>query len=185
MSNLKLKQNEIFILKAQGIDEDNLNDREITPETYEYAPFNSYEKAIEDIKKSCYLLLKYNSFDELCVWYVLEKWVLSDCGIYEKVIDYYITLKGDIWFYRFDYAYRMKYKKNPDKSTMLEKLDVCSDSENLNIPVPFKVGDILTIDCRPFAELRRVLIIGVGDNRDCCSLQGLYIEFCVLHQQAL
>lgn len=59
---------------------------------------------------------------------------------------------------------------------MIKKLDVCSDSEDLNIPMPFKVGDILTIDCRPFAALRKVLVIEIGDNRDCCSLQGLYID---------
>ena len=101
---------------------------------------------------------------------------MAESGIYEKIIDYYITLKGDIWFYKFDYDYKKKYEKNPNTEQKIEKLNVCSNSEDLNIPTPFKVGDILTIDCRPFAELRKVLVIEIGDNRDCCCLQGLYID---------
>lgn len=176
LCQLELKENEIFILKGQGIDKEDLNDKEISPKTYECFPYNNYEKVIEYIKESCCQLFEYNTFEELCDWFVLEKWTLSETGIYEKIINYYISLKGDIWFYKFDYDYKKKYKKNPNKSQVLKKLDVCSDSEDLNIPTPFKVGDILTIDCRPFAELRKVLVVESGDNRDCCSLQGLYID---------
>ena len=176
LSHLKLKDNEIFILKANGIDDENLKNEKITYSVYEHSPFNCYDKAITYIKESCCQLFEYNTFEELCDWFVLEKWTLSESGFYEKIINYYITLKGDIWFYKFDYDYKKKYEKNPDKSLLLEKLDVCSHSGDLNLPTPFKVGDILTIDCRPFAELRKVLVVEIGDNRDCCCLQGLYID---------
>ncbi len=176
LSQLELKESEIYILKGQGIDADNLNDSEISPKIYECFPFNNSEKVIEYIKESCCQLFEYNTFEELCDWFVLEKWTLSELGIYEKIIDYYISLKGDIWFYKFDYDYKKKYKKNPNKSQVIKKLDVCSHNEDLNLPTSFKVGDILTIDCRPFAELRKVLVVEIGDNRDCCCLQGLYID---------
>lgn len=176
LNHLVLNGNDIFILKGKGIDEEDLNDNKISPKIYECFPYINCEKVIEYIKESCCQLFEYNTFEELCDWFVLEKWTLSETGIYEKIIDYYISLKGDIWFYRFDYDYKKEHEKNPHNSQMLEKLDVCSNSEDLNLPTPFKVGDILTIDCRPFAELRKVLVIEIGDNRNCCSLQGLYID---------
>ena len=45
---------------------------------------------------------------------------------------------------------------------------------DVNLPVPFHAGDIVTIDCRPFAPVSHAVILEVGDNRDCCCLQALY-----------
>lgn len=42
-----------------------------------------------------------------------------------------------------------------------------------DFPIPFKVGDIVTLDCRPFAPIKRVLLLEV-DNTDCCGLRMLY-----------
>jgi hypothetical protein len=42
----------------------------------------------------------------------------------------------------------------------------------VNLPVPFHAGDIVTIDCRPFAPVVHAVILTVGDNRDCCCLQS-------------
>lgn len=52
-------------------------------------------------------------------------------------------------------------------------IDYCGSG--LNLPVPFQPGDIVTADCLPYAHYRRVLILEVGDNRDCCSLWALSI----------
>ena len=45
---------------------------------------------------------------------------------------------------------------------------------DVNLPVPFHAGDIVTIDCRPFAPVSHAVILEVGDNCDCCCLQALY-----------
>lgn len=47
LSHLKLKDNEIFILKANGIDDENLKNEKITYSVYEHSPFNCYDKAIK------------------------------------------------------------------------------------------------------------------------------------------
>ena len=47
---------------------------------------------------------------------------------------------------------------------------------DLDLPTPFRVGDIVTIDCRPIQPIRHVLILEVGDHRDCCLPQGLYVR---------
>lgn len=52
--------------------------------------------------------------------------------------------------------------------------DGCQPTEDVNLPVPFNVGDVLLIDGRPFNKRTYVLVLEVGDNVDCCSLQGLY-----------
>jgi len=50
------------------------------------------------------------------------------------------------------------------------------DSGDLNLPVPFNAGDILQIDGSPFTEGKPVLVLFVGDNRDCCCVQVLYVS---------
>lgn len=49
-----------------------------------------------------------------------------------------------------------------------------STDRDLNLPVPFHSGDIVTIDCRPFTPVSHAVILEVGDNYDCCCLQALY-----------
>lgn len=44
----------------------------------------------------------------------------------------------------------------------------------LNVPTPFKVGDVVMFDGYPFAQKRFSLILSTGDNQDCCSLWNLY-----------
>ena len=56
-----------------------------------------------------------------------------------------------------------------------ERLDF-SGYEDLNLPVPFHAGDMVTFDCRPFGPVSHGVILEVGDNRDCCCLQALYRE---------
>lgn len=47
---------------------------------------------------------------------------------------------------------------------------------DLYLPIPFHAGDIVTIDCRPFAPLSHAVILRIGDNFDCCSVWAMYRE---------
>lgn len=47
---------------------------------------------------------------------------------------------------------------------------------DLYLPIPFHAGDIVTIDCRPFAPVSHAIILRVGDNFDCCSVWAMYRE---------
>lgn len=51
-----------------------------------------------------------------------------------------------------------------------------SGSSNLNLSVPFKSGDIVTLDCRPFADPGHLLILNAEDNWDCCGLRGAFAD---------
>lgn len=45
----------------------------------------------------------------------------------------------------------------------------------LELPIPFKVADIVTLNCLPFAPVKQVLLTEV-DNRDCCGVQMLFLD---------
>jgi len=47
---------------------------------------------------------------------------------------------------------------------------------DLNLQVPFRAGDILTVDCRPYAPVSHIAVLGIADNCDCCCFQALYRE---------
>jgi hypothetical protein len=44
---------------------------------------------------------------------------------------------------------------------------------HINLPVPFKPGDIVEVDGFPYGPKYRMVIVEIGDNEDCCCLQGL------------
>lgn len=49
-------------------------------------------------------------------------------------------------------------------------------SSNLNLSVPFKSGDIVTLDCSPFADPCHLLILNVEDQWSCCGLRGAFVD---------
>lgn len=49
-------------------------------------------------------------------------------------------------------------------------------SSNLNLSVPFMSGDIVTLDCSPFADPCHMLILSAENNWDCCGLRGAFSD---------
>ena len=45
--------------------------------------------------------------------------------------------------------------------------------DSLNLPIPFGVGDIVTLNCAPFAPVKHALLIYV-DNVDCCGVRMIH-----------
>lgn len=45
-----------------------------------------------------------------------------------------------------------------------------------NLPIPFKPGDIVTLDCRPYLPKRLAVVLEIGNNRNFNSRQCLYIN---------
>lgn len=43
---------------------------------------------------------------------------------------------------------------------------------DLNIDIPFRPGDIVTVDCRPFAKDKHIVLLEVG--WDCCGVQAMH-----------
>ena len=93
-------------------------------------------------------------------WFEVEKWLPDGTGKLKNDLDY--TIFGtEVCYVVYNNSHRWDGPGfSPDR--------------DLNLPVPFHSGDIVTIDCRPSAPVSHAVILDVGDNRDCCCLQALY-----------
>jgi hypothetical protein len=148
IESLTLKPDELFCLCGYC----NENDERVQ---FESMPVHDYKKA-----------LSYVSQDDLAdnVWYVLEKWKLDDELNYGQTLSYIIIGNEICYFYHLFFDNKGKAE------------NFCASSVNLNLPVPFAVGDIIKVDCTPFAPVQNILITEIGDNKDCCCVQGTSID---------
>lgn len=96
-------------------------------------------------------------------WYEIEKWD----GFADEKCKYTLSRKGVIWNYD-------NYSDELLDAIVKHRFGVCN--KDLNLPVPFSVGDVITVDCRPSALVSHAVLLNVGDNRDCCCVQGLYVK---------
>ena len=98
--------------------------------------------------------------EDALYWYRLEKYAPNKDIELDWRYYYTIAPNGEIW-------YTHDLGKDEDRTF--------DDSQDLNLPVPFEVGDIITIDCRPFAPVKHGVILEKGDNWGCCSVQCAWI----------
>lgn len=158
IDELNLKPNEVFYLIDNWYDEDIYDENGCGN-----APFLSLEKVIEHIREE---------IDECgeeygdC-WYTLEKWVLDENSNYICTYKYILIEDKVCFFVRKEF---LKYGLTRVHDYRFFQ------STNLNLPVPFKAGDIVSIDCRPFAPVQQVKITETGDNHDRSSLQAEFYD---------
>ena len=140
-------------------------------ERFECAPFRSYRAVQKYLNET---------FDEggiENIWYTLEKWLPENeetLGLTE-VCEFAFIGKEPCFYKNLRYFYDEKFRKI-NRRQLLPKNDftLFSSGNNLNLPTPFRAGDILHVDCRPFAPKT---IVTVTDNRsefDCCNPQCEY-----------
>jgi len=173
---LATSENEFFIVSDQYFDREDTYDTEVFTRIYMTHPFKCFENAKEYFTP-CYIRKDAQlSEHELNSMYVLEKWCFTKNGDAVKLIDYYISRHGDMLFYSLHYDTIPENLMTKDIMFLGENENTCSGSQDLNLPIPFRVGDIITVDCTPFARKRDALILEIGDNMSCCSVQCLYVD---------
>ena len=96
-------------------------------------------------------------------WFEVTKWVKNKQGKYVSACLYV-------------FAHNELIGVEIDDDFMHEHVSYYGTDE-LNLPVPFKSGDIVEVDGYPYTPKKRLLIMEVGDNWDCCCLQGLFQEY--------
>lgn len=99
-------------------------------------------------------------FEELLTWFYVEKWTPDGNGRLKNNYSYEV-IGGKVCYCCCE------------ELSVHERLNLGGYTDP-NLPVPFHAGDIVTVDCRPFAPVRHVVILEIGDNCDCCCLQALY-----------
>lgn len=152
LREMQAKPGEFFYLKCCQYSDESFFHKEKGLE-----PYLSWEHIFERIRE----YRGYLADDEKeLTWFEVEKW--SPDGAGELKNDYDYTVFGtEVCYVAYNDSPRWDW---PGFST----------DRDLNLPVPFQAGDIVTIDCRPSAPVSHAVILEVGDNRDCCCLQALY-----------
>lgn len=121
-------------------------------------PFFSYEKLITYIRKD-YAEWEETEIEKFRPWYVIEKYKEMEEG---KLVQThtYVVFKGEIMYFE---------EEGSDMGS-----DVLWGRGDLNVPVSFQPGDIIRVDGKPTCEEKIAVVLRVGDNLDCCSLEALY-----------
>lgn len=112
---------------------------------------------------------------DYATWYEFEVWKRNadsgkrsfSCGAYR-----YILIGPNICYIKPSHHLKMGVAERKELYTW----ETINGSINLNLPIPFEAGDMVTVDCRPFAPVQNMLIVGVGDNNDCCAVRGAFAD---------
>ena len=97
-------------------------------------------------------------------WYRLELWAMNSSAIMEQRYEYYIYNGEICWFNEMEritqeHGNVYYWPKNRKYS---------SGKTDLNLSTPFRTGDIIRIDCRPFGPWLDAIILEDIDQFDCC-----------------
>ncbi len=104
--------------------------------------------------------------DELCNgYYRMEAWDTMDTGWNEPRYDYYYDCRGKVcWFEKLI----PKKVDGENKYYLPESRQFTSGKLDISLRTPYKVGDIVHIDCRPFGPPFHAMILESRDQWDCC-----------------
>ena len=117
------------------------------------APFSNFDAALDNLR---FEMAQYG-WVEGCglspCWSAFEKWRLTSSGTWENVFTYYAINDEIVFFNRFFC--------DEEKGDWLIEDGFYGGSflPDLNIRVPVEVGDVITLDCRPFAPVRHALVL--------------------------
>ncbi len=158
LRSLQLQPGEILYKKEVWYDDDIMNENE-----HGDAPFQSLDAALSDIRNQ----IKEEEWDaETLNWTVLEKWTPRSDGTFSHPYSYVLIKDKPIYF--------EQKRWNPELQYWESNIRGYPTGTDLNFSVPFHIGDIVTLDCRPFAPVKHAVILETGN--DCCGLRGLLSE---------
>jgi hypothetical protein len=128
--------------------------------------FTSFDAAISQIKE---LEEDHNDKPDRSKYtsYTIYKHIPGNDGQMEEYCFWKLNSSGEIWYF----GYGDSDFEPEDWEDLFDYIG------NLTLLVPFKAGDIILADCRPFAKERRVLFMGCyGEEDDCCAAQCLFVQ---------
>lgn len=97
--------------------------------------------------------------EKSCCWYIIGKNIRNRNVL--TCLFMYGVIGGEVcYFVDYESDYYYEFWGNPD----------------LNLPVPFQAGDIILVDGSPACEKKPALVLGVGDNWDCCCVCVLFVQ---------
>lgn len=164
-----MKSRTIFLIQLMGYDDDNKSD--IMDGPYIMTSLEDMKKAVQE-----YYWNDFDSTWETLYWrvelYLDGKNEIKKNEFLSPMYTYIMDKAGEIQYFIHE-KLSLNYLKGP-LGSMVERqfYSVCPD---LNLPVPYQPGDVLFIDCRPYAPgAFYCLLKEVGD--DCCGIQCEYVN---------
>lgn len=155
LAELTLKSGEMFYLIDAWYDQQ-IKDEKVYPSVM----CRDYDTALSYIRRD----MEDDGDDRYgCQWYILKKWAPDDRGVMVNTYTYYMIEVEVIYF-----------ESNFADEVIENRSHYAVSGDSLNLPIPFEVGNLLTVDCTPFMPPVTALLIEKGDNHDCCCLQVLY-----------
>ncbi len=154
IADLRLNSGEVFLVTEKGYASDISAER-----IYGSAPAISLKQVSATVKEDmddCTDEENQNRTD----WYELEKYIPDTLDNLKWKSVYTIAPSNEIWFYH-----------NVQEKALHHHFNSGSD---LYLPIPFEIGDILTIDCRPFRPIKHAVLIEKGNS--CCSVTCAWIS---------
>lgn len=118
-----------------------------------------------------------------CCWTRIQKYTKGSDGKFKATYYYYLLGTEICWFmnregFAFlrndDYIFYKKLTDRFDRFAFCLQLVPC-----FAIPSPYKPGDIVEVDSRPFAPVRHVVILNnrEDDSCDCCVPWALFVDY--------
>ncbi|WP_035769928.1 hypothetical protein [Butyrivibrio sp. NC2002] len=129
-----------------------------------FPEYDAVQKYIENEEKD-------NETDE--GYYRLEVWDNHDHGWDNARYDYYYYHGQICWFKKLT----PRKDDNGNKYYLTESQKFFSLSVDFNIRTPYKPGDVVRIDCRPFGPVFQAMILEARHQNDCCFPTLLFKAF--------
>ncbi len=129
-----------------------------------FREYGAVQKYIENEEKD-------NETDE--GYYRLEVWDDLDHGWDNTRYDYYYYHGQICWFKKLT----PRMDNNGNKYYLTESRKFISLNVDLNIRTPYKPGDVVSIDCRPFGPVFQAMILEARHQYDCCFPTILFKVF--------
>ena len=153
-----------------------LNERDSATYDWDTIPYSTFEAArkglIEQTEK--YRIDYDEECDEInCKFYTIMKWLPGDHGEMKNVVTWIVSDEGVVWFAELNEDYNDELKQLTAKVFYHVGW---IDHSITHISIPFRQGDIVTIDNRPADPVCHAVIASSPDERYESGTQAIYLN---------
>ncbi len=178
VAQLEAKEGDVFLWRNRWYEPEMKKTSPDAIDEYDFRPCRSIEEVFEDVQANIASESEGLEEDDAKVvkeqfeWIEIKKFELKPnekgkMRLAESPWSW-IAIKDKVC-----YADYTEFTIPPSKisETIKDNIGIFSSwsSMDLNLRIPFKVGDVVTVDCRPFAPYNHMVLTAVGDG--CCGVQ--------------
>lgn len=166
---LTMEREVIFLIQLMGYDDNNKS--EVVDGPYLATSLESAKRAVCDYYFDEEPGIEWQTLYWRMELYVIKQSENKKAEFLSPEYTYIMDKEGEVQYF-IHKRKSLNYLKGPIGSMVEEQFHLYPD---LNLPVPYQPGDVLFIDCRPYAPgAFYCMLKEVGD--DCCGIQCEYVD---------